>query len=163
VFILALATICFVFAKEARLHGSRAPPVSTELAELRSSRGGVGGPRHDPRRRVLRPDTLYVGEVVYVYAFGASWIGKGSDLLKGQFCGGVSFRAEELRLPDQAFNHSYSAGPSQTICGLPDARSEADPRIYCSITDWRILFNECWFRRHVRASCCLLGNLAAGS
>ena len=85
VFILSLAAICFLFATRERRFGGN-------LTQYRLHRacGGliiaavawvaIGGLL---QVRLFGLTPLYLGEVISVYAFGASWIAKGRDLLKG--------------------------------------------------------------------------------
>ncbi|MGH2808072.1 MAG: hypothetical protein ACRDKT_12455 [Actinomycetota bacterium] len=84
IFILSLAAICFVFAtreqkhvgsrKQARFHRTCGVLILAAVAWVALGRLVSVEPFG------LTP--LYVGEVVSVYAFGASWISKGRDLLK---------------------------------------------------------------------------------
>ncbi len=81
-FILALAALCFVFAERERRHGGPAMRVrfhrvcgSAILAAVAWIALGQVFPL-----TLAGFSPLYVGEVVSVYAFGASWLIKGYDL-----------------------------------------------------------------------------------
>lgn len=87
IFILTLAAICFVFAKRERVYTANFTQARFHTLCGSAILAAVGwvviGSALDAELFDLTP--LYVGEVVSVYAFGASWIAKGSDLLKGLF------------------------------------------------------------------------------
>jgi hypothetical protein len=82
VFILALAAICFVFARRERRHprgaGRAAFHRACGVLILAAVAWVVVGWWWDVS--ILGLTALYVGEVVSVYAFGASWLVKAHDL-----------------------------------------------------------------------------------
>lgn len=82
VFILALAALCFVFAHREGRHGGAAARVRFHRACGFAILGAVAwivlGQVLPLTLAGFSP--LYVGEVVSVYAFGASWLIKGYDL-----------------------------------------------------------------------------------
>ena len=87
IFILTLAALCFVFALREKRHTKNATRrrfhqtcgITILVAVLWVGVGAL----LDAELFGLTP--LYVGEVVSVFAFGAAWIAKGSDLLKELF------------------------------------------------------------------------------
>lgn len=85
VFILCLAAICFLFAARERKHTKNEFQARLHLICGYTILGAVAwvviGTLLDVE--IFRFTPLYVGEVLSVYAFGASWIAKGRDLLKG--------------------------------------------------------------------------------
>ena len=84
IFILSLAALCFVFARREKVHGGSPARVRFHRtcgavilgAVAWVGLGGLFG------WDIFSFTPLYVGEVVSVYAFGASWIVKGRDLLR---------------------------------------------------------------------------------
>lgn len=85
IFIVSLAAICFLFAKRERVHGGRNGRARLHLVcgvtILVAVAWVVLG--LFVNLEIFSFTSLYVGEVVSVYAFGLSWFVKGLDLLKG--------------------------------------------------------------------------------